>query len=118
VDSHRSSFGKAHEEALQKDLLRKYAAVSLALGMTRDTLHSVLMSDATPEIKHMLDLTSTSEIAKKLGLEEAISSLSRRLSDGRRKRTHQRLLTSFLCVFGIHPILLQRPHPRHRRRDA
>lgn len=71
MDSHRSSFGKAHEEALQKDLLRKYAAVSLALGMTRGTLHSVLMSDATPEeIKHMLDLTSTSEIAKKLGLEE------------------------------------------------
>ena len=69
--SHRSSFGHAHEEALQKDLLRKYAALALALGMTRGTIHSVLNSDAKhEELTHMLDLTDVSTIADKLGFKE------------------------------------------------
>ena len=77
MDAHRSSFGAEHEEDLKQDLLRKYAAMSLALGMARGVLFDVSRSEikldeaTQADASRCLELTSTSAIAKKLGLSES-----------------------------------------------
>lgn len=71
MPEHQSKWAEEQERRLLQDILRKYAALALALGLARSRLHDVLMGcDSSPElIRHTLDLTATDTIAKAINLE-------------------------------------------------
>jgi hypothetical protein len=71
MPEHKSRLAEEQERRLLQDILRKYAALALALGLARSRLHDVLMGcDSSPDlIRHTLDLTATDTIARALHLD-------------------------------------------------
>ena len=55
------------DDPLERDHLRKYAAVLLALGMARGALYEFVDNDT---VRRVLELTSTARIAEILGCSE------------------------------------------------